>query len=150
MTKTDNVSAVELAQWIDLSDKRVFQLAKEGVVVRVGRNRYDLQQSIINYIKYLRAQAQDTTLSLQDERAKLTALKSEREQLELDIRRGDYIKSSDVEQEAAETAQSVRDNLQTVADRISSLVAPITDAQQVHKIINSEIQIALNNLANNL
>jgi phage terminase Nu1 subunit (DNA packaging protein) len=144
------VSAVDLAQWLNLTDKRIFQLAKEGVVVKVGRNQYDLQQSIINYIKYLRAQAEGSSLSLQDERAKLTALKSEREQLELDIRRGDFISRKDVEDDAANTARIVRDNLLSIADRVSSLVAPATDPQQIHSIISSEINLALTNLVKSL
>jgi hypothetical protein len=52
-TEGDLVSGVELARWLGLSGKQVYDLAKSGVLVRVGR-AYQLEESVRRYCDYLR------------------------------------------------------------------------------------------------
>lgn len=43
-----------LASIMDVDGRRVQQLAKEGIVKQLGRGRYDLRESVVGYIRYLR------------------------------------------------------------------------------------------------
>jgi len=42
---------------LDLSEMRVSVLAREGVIVRCSRGRYDLEASVRNYVRRLRLAA---------------------------------------------------------------------------------------------
>lgn len=57
---------------LDVTERRVQQLADEGIVVRKRQGHYDLVASIQGYVRYLRAQAQKKKpLTLEEELAKL-------------------------------------------------------------------------------
>jgi hypothetical protein len=47
------VSGEELARWLGLSGKEVYDLAKAGILVRAGRS-YRLEESVRRYCDYLR------------------------------------------------------------------------------------------------
>jgi phage terminase Nu1 subunit (DNA packaging protein) len=60
------VSAGDLMRLLDLSRPRISQLESEGVVVRLGRGRYDLDRSIRNYVRRLRTVASNNGLLSDD------------------------------------------------------------------------------------
>ena len=80
-----------LAQLLDISERRVQQLASQGVISKPEGRQYDLIASVRGYVHYLRKQIQGGgEASLVDERAsherlkkELTALKLQREKGEL-------------------------------------------------------------------
>ena len=80
-----------LAQLLDVSERRVQQLASQGVIPKPEGRQYDLVASVKGYVQYLRKQIQGGgEASLVDERAsherlkkELTALKLQREKGEL-------------------------------------------------------------------
>jgi biotin operon repressor len=52
-TEAELVSGEEIARWLGLSGKEIYDLGKAGILVRVGR-AYRLQQSVRRYCHYLR------------------------------------------------------------------------------------------------
>lgn len=83
-TKT-TATAAELAKWLCLSERRISQLATEGIVVRKGRGRYLLRESVKAYIGALRDRHEAGPLKERELRLKC-------EKLEQDIdRRRDEI-----------------------------------------------------------
>ena len=85
MKKTDTTkTAKELANILDISDRRVQQLSKLGVIPKVARGRYPLIPAIHGYIKYLRELSieADAPSDLKD--AKLRSEKARAEILELE------------------------------------------------------------------
>ena len=92
--------AVRMAKMMDISANRLRQLVAEGVVPRAGRDRYEPFVVNIAYIRFLRDRVQSPELSDSDfHKAKLAKLRSEREQIELDmqIKRGTRIPKDDVD-----------------------------------------------------
>lgn len=55
-----NVGAKQLAYLFGVSERRIQQLANEGVVVKEARGRYNLIESVRGYVQYLQAVAQGT------------------------------------------------------------------------------------------
>ena len=89
-----------MAKFIDVTPRRLQQLVQEGVVPKSeGRGRYSPIAVNLAYIRYLRDRVQSPELS-SDEffNAKLAKIKSEREQIELNmqITRGERIPLDDV------------------------------------------------------
>ncbi len=52
----DAVDAPTLARWLGVSGKTVYELAKSGIVVQVGKGRFDLEASVRGYCEHLRRQ----------------------------------------------------------------------------------------------
>lgn len=76
---TLTVTASELGDVLDLTDRRIRQLAEEGVFQRESRGRYPLAASVQAYIA---AQENDESDELRRERISL--MKAQRRRLELD------------------------------------------------------------------
>lgn len=55
-----NVGAKQLAYLFDRSERRIQQLANEGIIKKEGRGRYNLVESVRGYCQYLQAIADGT------------------------------------------------------------------------------------------
>jgi hypothetical protein len=69
------VSAKELGEILAVTDRSIRRYAKAGVIIKVGYGKYDLRESVRNYVGVLRKAAAGRTFSLDD--LSLDALKSE-------------------------------------------------------------------------
>ena len=68
-------------------------------------------------------------------------------ELELAEKRGDLVSVADVEKALASKILGVRESLDTLADRLSPLLAAETDAAKVYALLRSEIRQVLAQLA---
>jgi phage terminase Nu1 subunit (DNA packaging protein) len=68
-----------IARLLDLSERRVQQLSREGVIPRAERGQYDLIGSVRGYVRYLRDQALRRTTGRQTGRKATRRRKSEAE-----------------------------------------------------------------------
>lgn len=57
MAVAQNVSVATLAKLFDLTDRRIQQLARDGVIPKATRGKYPLVPAIQGYIKYLQGHA---------------------------------------------------------------------------------------------
>jgi phage terminase Nu1 subunit (DNA packaging protein) len=71
-------------------------------------------------------------------------------EIEAKAKTGQYVDARDVEKQAFHVARTVRDSLQNIPDRVSSLLASISDANQIYEILSKEIRLALEGLAEEL
>ena len=84
MSKDLTWPADRMAKFIDVSPRRLRQLAEEGIVPKTGRARYSPFEVTVSYIRFLRDRVQSPEASDSEFfAAKLAKLKSEREQIEL-------------------------------------------------------------------
>jgi phage terminase Nu1 subunit (DNA packaging protein) len=84
MSKDLTWSADRMAKFIDVSPRRLRQLAEEGIVPKAGRARYSPFQVTVSYIRFLRDRVQSPEASDSEFFAcKLAKLRAEREQIEL-------------------------------------------------------------------
>jgi hypothetical protein len=71
-------------------------------------------------------------------------------EIEAKAKTGQYVDAREVEKQAFHVARTVRDSLQNIPDRVSSLLASISDANQIYEILSKEIRLALEGLAEGL
>jgi hypothetical protein len=75
-----------MAKYLDITPGRLRQLAGEGIVPKIGRDRYPVFQVSIAYIRFLRDRVSSPEISDSEfHAARLAKLKSEREQIELNM-----------------------------------------------------------------
>jgi len=88
-----------IAQILKLTERRIGQLTKDGVLEEFSPGHYKLLPAIHGYIGYLNEQidtkSKKTELDLEKER--LTRIKSENAELDLGLKRNDHHLAADVE-----------------------------------------------------
>src|SRR5690242_18887882 len=97
MPKPENITWVTTAQmddFIDQSEMRVLQLAQEGVFKRGRRNEWDFILNIKAYLLWQRKMiAGSGSLSLTEERTRLTKAQADREEVDLKEKSGELVNS---------------------------------------------------------
>ena len=89
-------------------------------------------------------------LTYQEARARRERVKAEREELELQIRRGAFLRRVDVERAAFEVGRRVRDQMIALPDKLDATLAASTDPAEVHRILLEEIERACSELVRTL
>ncbi|MFG6501266.1 terminase small subunit, Nu1 [Sulfitobacter sp. 1A15106] len=138
-----------IAKLLMLTDRRVQQLAKEGVIPKAERGRYELAPAVQGYIRYLQDRAagsavQSGTIDYHVEKARKTKAEADIAEIEAAKRRGDAIDAAEVKRAWQLILGEVRANLLgNTPQRITSLVLGLNDEAQIKRVIRDEIALAM-------
>lgn len=92
--KIKTISTRDLAELLGITDRRIQQLSSETekVFVKISRGKYDLVESVQNYIQYQveLIKNKQSTGTLLEEQTRLTKLKADKEEIELAVLRAEY------------------------------------------------------------
>lgn len=98
------VSAAVLGEMFGVTDRRIRQMAEEGIVIRASKGRYKLVDSIKSYLLTLKLAAEGVGVELADgeidfdeEKALHERVKRHISELKLQIMKGEVHKAEDVE-----------------------------------------------------
>ncbi|MFZ0852419.1 MAG: hypothetical protein WAO08_24840 [Hyphomicrobiaceae bacterium] len=90
-----SVTATQLGKHLDLSRQRVQQLVDEYVIARLPDGRFDLDDSRVRYLRWLRDPERRSVRTQAD--AEHVKAKTEMLQLKLAEKRGELVRQSDVD-----------------------------------------------------
>lgn len=154
VTNIDNitVSAAVLGDLFGVKDRRIRQMADEGIVVRAAKGRYKLVDSLKNYLLSLKLAAEgvgvdmvDGEINFDEEKALHERVKRHISELKLQTMKGELHKAEDVETVMMDMLAAFK----TRTMNIPSKVAPILenrDAAYIKDRLTSEVTEALNEL----
>ena len=144
------MTEAELAKLLGIVTSRIRTLHREGVMIKTGRNQFDVRASLNNYLSRLRDGATKGGGQIPDDlkAEKLRLARQQADKLEIAnaSARGELVRSADVEREWANVLRDVRSTMLAVSSRVGSKLAHLT-AHDVAEI-DSEIKAALEGLAN--
>lgn len=149
------VSVQVIARLLMISERRVQQLANEGVIPRTESRRYNLEDSVQAYIQYIqgknvgRGMEDEGAIDFHVEKARLTKIQADKAQLELDEMAGDLVKAEDVEKELYSKITDCKTRLLGIPSKAAPIVAAETSAGACQKIINELVYEALEELSEN-
>lgn len=115
-----------IARFLNLTERRVQQLARDGIIPKPEKGKYDLVGCVQGYIGYLQARAfgKDTgTVDMYAERGRLLRLQADRAQMELDMMRARLISADEAEELWASLLATFRARMLAVPTRAAHLVA---------------------------
>lgn len=135
----------ELAAILGVTDRRVQQLQKEGVISQVGRNEYNLSETIQRYIRSF--QVGSSNKKYQDERTKLTQANREIAEIELQLLKGDVHRSDDVRDILHEMLSNFRSRLLVIPARVAVEISAVSDVGEIQQILKREVSDALTELS---
>jgi phage terminase Nu1 subunit (DNA packaging protein) len=139
-----------IAKLLDLSERRVQQLSREGVIPKATRGQYDLVGSVRGYVRYLRDQAAKAQAGAPDyasERARFIRARADLAEMEAEEKRGAVIPAGDVEAAWVAVLALLRTRLLALPDRLATVVHAETSAAGVRDVIRNAIREALEELA---
>lgn len=146
------VSAAVLGDLFGVTDRRIRQMAEEGIVVRAAKGRYKLVDSIKNYLLTLKLAADgvavelvDGVINFDEEKALHERVKRHISELKLQIMKGELHKAEDVEMVMMDMLVAFKSRVMN----IPSKVAPILenrDAAFIKDRLTKEVIEALNEL----
>lgn len=139
-----------IAKLLMLSDRRVQQLTKEGVIPKAERGRYELAPAVQGYIRYLQERSlrsDQSPIDYHTEKARLTKAQADREEVEAAKAMGEVVSVKQVETNLANLFAEVRANFRNVPDRVVSALIGSTDEREVKAVLLREIDLVLHALA---
>lgn len=109
-----------VAQWLCLTERRVWQLRDEGVIVEARPGLYELQPTVARYITYIGGAGKET---LTNERMKLTRAKREAAELENELRKGEVHRTEDIERGIKSMFLNIRSRFLALPAKLSPTLA---------------------------
>lgn len=141
-------TAAVVAQWLDISDRRVRQLRQKGVLAEARPGLYNLKDCVHRYIEYLKKDGSpEEAVDYNTERAKLARAKREKEELELDLKRREVIQAADVEKVMVEMLLRFRQKIRNIPVKQSPALAVETDQMEIFLALKRATDEALEELS---
>jgi len=124
-----------IAKLLDLSERRVQQLSREGVIPKANRGQYDLIGSVRGYVRYLRDQALKAQAGAPDyaaERARFIRARADLAEMEAEEKRRSLIAADEIEAAWIAVLALLRTRLLGLPDRLAPQVwaFPITSSPE--------------------
>ena len=134
-----------IAKLLELTDRRVQQLATDGVIPKAERGRYDLIATVQGYVRFLRERAFGAVANTDShtEKTRLTAAQANIAEMQEAEMRGELVRAEEIYRELYTLTRTARNGLLTIADRISVEVAAESDHHTVHEMIENEVETVM-------
>jgi phage terminase Nu1 subunit (DNA packaging protein) len=142
-------SASSLASTLNVTVRRVQQLAEEGVVIKDARGKYRAIESIQRYIRYLQEREGLNQEGIDFNREKALHEKTKRELAELDlaVRKGELHRGEDVRMVMTDMLTAFRAKILAIPTKLAPQLVGKADLAQITSIITAELHEALKELS---
>jgi len=139
----------QLAELLNLTPRRVQQLAEEGVLVKADRGKYKALDSIQNYIKSIQDKqgTGKTDVDYFDERALHEKAKREMAEMELSVMRGDLHRSQDVKYVMNDMIAAFRSRMLALPAKLSPQLLGKNKLPVINNLLMTDICEALKELS---
>ena len=143
MATSFNIQAI--AKLLKLSERRIQQLAKEEVIPKAERGKYDLIGSVQGYIDYLKAKVGGdfTAEEVLKNKNKLLKAKAELAEIEKMKATGELIPKEEVKRTWLELVQKVKQKLLSIPNKVAPVVVTVKSINEIKLILQEKIYEAL-------
>ena len=143
MATSFNIQAI--AKLLKLSERRIQQLAKEGIIPKAERGKYDIVNSVHGYIDYLKAKAggEFTAEEVLKNKNKLLKAKAELAEIDKMNASGELIPKGEVKKTWLELVHKLKQKLLSIPNKVAPVVVTIKSINEIKLIIQDKIYEAL-------
>ena len=147
MATSFNIQAI--AKLLKLSERRIQQLAKEGVIPKAERGKYDLIGSVQGYIDYLKAKVGGdfTAEEVLKNKNKLLKAKAELAEIEKMKATSELIPQEEVKSSWLELVHKLKQKLLSIPNKVSPILVNIKNTNEIKLILQDKIYEALYEIA---
>lgn len=139
-----------IASLLMVSERRVQQLVKEGVIPKAERGRYELAPVVQGYIRYLQERSvhsDATTIDYAVEKARLTKAQADLAEIEVAKARDEVVGVAQLEKNLGNLFAEVQINLRNIPGRVVSSLVGVKDERTIKMRLMAEIDQVLQRLA---
>lgn len=139
-----------IAKLLDLSERRVQQLSREGVIPKAERGQYDLIGSVRGYVLYLRDQASKAQAGAPDyaaERARFIRARADLAEMDAEQKRRALIAADQIEAAWIAVLALLRTRLLALPDRLAPQAFDQSTVGDTRNLIRAAIREVLDDLA---
>jgi len=152
MADAQTASAKALASLCNIDERRVQQLAAEGVMSKVKRGRYKLLESIAGYIRYLQDRSTSTGSTgtrgtVNEERARLLHAQANTAELTAGTLAGSLLVADEVEADRIEEATRIRTALLALPTRIAQVAIAAEGMREIEDAVRVEVHQMMEGLS---
>ncbi|MBM7592267.1 hypothetical protein [Brevibacillus fulvus] len=137
----------QFSELLDLSPRRIQQLAEEGVLVKVSRGQYKLIESIRNYIAQLQSRASEQEVDYYREKALHEKAKREKAELTLMVMKGELHRSEDVRFVMNDMIAAFRSKMLNIPAKIAPQLVGKKKHSDIQHMLAREVRDALAELS---
>lgn len=145
------VSAKSMGKLIGLSDRRVRQLAEEGIIPKTEGGSYELVKAISSYINFLKLnnEIDNTNLAEAYEKEKVLHERAKRQKAEILVRKikNEVHESEDVEIVLTEMLANFKAKLLSIPTKIAPEIVGYSETSLVEDILKREMYETLEELS---
>ena len=136
-----------MAKLFNLDERRIQQLAKEGVVIKIDHGIYDLWLSVGNYIKYLQERQGKSSAIFDKEKERLLRARADIAEMDRDSRKGQLLESKLVQKVLIEIHSSFKAKILALPNKTAPKVEGVSRLVDIQKIITDEVHECLKEIA---
>lgn len=146
---TPTYPVATIAKLLMMSERRVQQLTKDGVIPKAERGRYELAPAVQGYIRFLQDRqagnaSQVESIDYHVEKARKIKFEADIAEVEAAKRRGEAIDAQEVKRAWQLILGEIRANLlNNTPARIASLILGKENETEIKRIIKAEIGMAM-------
>ena len=143
MATSFNITAI--AKLLKLTERRVQQLAKDDIIPKAERGKYDLISSVHGYIDFLKAKAGGdfTAEDVIKNKNKLMKAKAEIAEIEKMKATGELIPKQEVKNTWLELINKVKQKLLTIPNKVAPIIVSIKNTNEIKLILQDKLYEAL-------
>ena len=139
-----------ISRLLDLSERRVQQLSREGVIPKAERGQYDLIGSVRGYVRFLRDQALKAQAGAPDyaaERARFIRARADLAEMEAEEKRRSLIAAEQIEAAWIAVLALLSTRLLALPDRLAPQAFEQSTVGDTRNLIRAAIREVLDDLA---
>ena len=139
------VGTSQLALILGLTDSRIRQLERSGIITKIGRGRYDLASAIQGYCAYLKESTEKQEgLSEKD---LLDRTRRKKIELEIKIMQGELHRAEDVRRVMNDMLGVFRARCLSIPHKLAPQLVALTELPAIQSVIKKDIYEALTELS---
>ena len=135
-----------------LTDRRVQQLSREGVIPKTLRGRYELVPAVQGYIRYLQDRSLGSPSAEQPndyhtEKARLVKLQADKAEMEVKEMTGELVSADDVLEQWRTVVSAVKSRMLSIPSKAAPLCASEDSPAGIIEILEAMVREALEELS---
>jgi phage terminase Nu1 subunit (DNA packaging protein) len=144
------VTAKVMGDLIGVSDRRIRQMADEGILPKLENGSYDLVDAVRTYIRFLKlnneTDSSSTKASYEEEKMLHERAKRQKAELLLAEMRGQVHDADTVEKVMEEMLTNLKTKILAIPPTVAPMLIGMSDIAEIQDLIEKQVYFALNEL----
>lgn len=143
MGKQQSAPVKVLAELFDLTETRIQQLAKDNIIPKAGRGKYEIIPCFQGYTKFLQEKLRgkdSDSVDSKKEKGRLLKLQADEKEMKILTDKGLLLSIHDVKDMLSELISICAMGLESIPGRMATQLAGISEPAEIQKVLFEEIR----------